>query len=220
MSRRPLLPNEFQQMAGRAGRRGIDEQGHVVIPYSPFVTFHEALNIATGPLRPVESAFTMRYNSVLNLWEPPEGERVLTVMKSSLLQFQQNRRLRDLEDALEEEEERIEAIPVGCLIGYENGEELLDEYERLGRVLEEARRREKKAAQNLQYLEAQRLGIPWKRPERDTAEEGVPHTAAGVAGASGRERVGDLFGAGTGRGGGAVFAWWASMAQSWGRCCR
>ncbi|HST04945.1 MAG TPA: DEAD/DEAH box helicase, partial [Chloroflexia bacterium] len=43
VSRRPLIPNEFQQMAGRAGRRGIDEQGHVVMPYSPFVTFHEAL---------------------------------------------------------------------------------------------------------------------------------------------------------------------------------
>src|SRR5436190_17236264 len=68
VSRRPLIPNEFQQMAGRAGRRGIDPQGHVVIPYSPWVTFHEALNIATGPLHPVESAFTMRYNSVINLW--------------------------------------------------------------------------------------------------------------------------------------------------------
>ncbi len=167
VSRRPLLPNEFQQMAGRAGRRGIDEQGHVVIPYSPMVTFHEALNIATGPLRPVESAFTMRYNSVLNLWEPPDGERVLVVMRSSLLQFQQSRRLFDLEEALEDEEEHVAAIPVGCLIGYENGEALLDEYERLGRVLEEVRRREKKAVQNLQFLQLQREGIPWKRPERD-----------------------------------------------------
>jgi len=79
VSRRPLLPNEFQQMSGRAGRRGIDEQGHVVIPYSPMVTFHEALNIATGPLRPVESAFTMRYNSVLNLWEPPRPTRNVEV---------------------------------------------------------------------------------------------------------------------------------------------
>ncbi|MEO8285868.1 MAG: DEAD/DEAH box helicase [Chloroflexota bacterium] len=167
ISRRPLLPNEFQQMAGRAGRRGIDPKGHVVIPYSPWVTFHEALNIATGPLRPVESAFTMRYNSVLNLWEPPDGARVLRVMASSLLQFQQNRRLRDLEDVLEEEEERVAAIPVGCLIGYPDGEALLDEYERFGRVLEEIRRREKKAAQNVQYLELQREGIPWRRPERE-----------------------------------------------------
>src|SRR5207237_5903699 len=68
VTKRPLIPNEFQQMAVRAGRLGIDPQGHVVIPYSPWVTFHEALNIATGPLRPVESAFTMRYNSVINLW--------------------------------------------------------------------------------------------------------------------------------------------------------
>jgi ATP-dependent RNA helicase HelY len=199
VSKRPLLPNEFQQMAGRAGRRGIDEQGHVVIPYSPFVTFHEALNIATGPLRPVESAFTMRYNSVLNLWEAPSAgearrratdqgeasdgteidlsnprlstplpeERVLNVMRASLLQFQQSRRLRDLEEALDEEDERLSAVPVGCLIGYESGEELLDEYEKLGRILEGARHREKKVEQNVQFLQLQREGIPWRRPERE-----------------------------------------------------
>lgn len=167
VSRRPLIPNEFQQMAGRAGRRGIDPQGHVVIPYSPWVTFHEALNIATGPLRPVESGFTMRYNSVLNLWEPPEGERVLRVMRSSLLQFQQGRRLRDLEQDLEDVDRELEEVPAGCLIGYDNGEVLLDEYEHLGRVLDETRRREKKAEQNLSYLEARRDELPWKRPERD-----------------------------------------------------
>ncbi|MDQ6694224.1 MAG: DEAD/DEAH box helicase [Chloroflexota bacterium] len=167
VSRRPLFPNEFQQMAGRAGRRGIDEQGHVTVPYSPWVTFHEALNIATGPLRPVESAFTMRYNSVLNLWEPPDGERVVRVMRQSLLQFQQNRRLRDLEGELGEEEARLAEIPVGCLIGYESGEELLDEYERLGKTLDETRRRERKAEQNLQYIRSRRDELPWKRPERD-----------------------------------------------------
>jgi ATP-dependent RNA helicase HelY len=167
VSRRPLIPNEFQQMAGRAGRRGIDAQGHVVIPYSPWVTFHEALNIATGPLRPVESAFTMRYNTVLNLWDPPNGERVLRVMAASLLQFQQSRRLRDLEQELDEAEAELDEVPVDCLIGYDNGEALLDEYERLGRVVDEARRYEKKADQNLKYVESRRAELPWKRPERD-----------------------------------------------------
>ncbi len=167
VSRRPLIPNEFQQMSGRAGRRGIDAQGHVALPYSPWVTFHEALNIATGPLRPVESAFTMRYNSVLNLWEPPDGERVLRVMRASLLQFQQNRRLRDMEQELDEEETRLSEVPAGCLIGYSDGEALLDEYERLGREVDEIRRREKKAEQNVRYIESRREELPWKRPERD-----------------------------------------------------
>lgn len=167
VSRRPLIPNEFQQMSGRAGRRGIDSQGHVVLPYSPWVTFHEALNIATGPLRPVESAFTMRYNSVLNLWDAPSGERVLRVMRASLLQFQQNRRLRDLEQELDDEEARLAEVPAGCLIGYDNGEELLDEYESRGREVDELRRREKKAGQNVTYIELRREELPWRRPERD-----------------------------------------------------
>jgi ATP-dependent RNA helicase HelY len=131
------------------------------------VTFHEALNIATGPLRPVESAFTMRYNSVLNLWDAPAGERVLTVMRASLLNFQQSRRLRDLEQELEEEEARLAEVPAGCLIGYDNGEELLDEYEHRGREVEELRRRERKADQNVRYIESRRDELPWRRPERD-----------------------------------------------------
>ena len=48
--RRMLIPNEFQQMAGRAGRRGMDPFGHVVVPYSPWITFREMLDIATGEL--------------------------------------------------------------------------------------------------------------------------------------------------------------------------
>ena len=69
--RRMLIPNEFQQMAGRAGRRGMDPFGHVVVPYSPWFTFRETLDIATGELHPVQSAFAIRYNTVLNLWDPP-----------------------------------------------------------------------------------------------------------------------------------------------------
>ncbi|HEX2173644.1 MAG TPA: DEAD/DEAH box helicase, partial [Dehalococcoidia bacterium] len=38
-SRRLLLPNEYRQLTGRAGRRGIDKRGVAVVPYSPWVPF-------------------------------------------------------------------------------------------------------------------------------------------------------------------------------------
>ncbi len=168
VSRRPLIPNELQQMAGRAGRRGIDQQGHVIIPYSPWVTFHEALAIATGPLRPVESAFTVRYNTILNLWNPPQGDRVLDVMRRSLLQFQQSRRLRDMEEGVAEWDAALEAIPSGCLIGLPAGEDLLSEYEALGRAVETGRDRARKLRAARERMASRRTDLPWTRPDRET----------------------------------------------------
>ena len=62
---------------------GMDPLGHVVVPYSPQMSFAEMLAIATGPLYPVQSAFTVRYNTVLNLWDPPNGERVRQLLKGT-----------------------------------------------------------------------------------------------------------------------------------------
>ena len=92
--RRPLIPNEFQQMAGRAGRRGMDGKGTWSFPTARGSRSGD-VEIATGPLHPVRSAFTMRYNTVLNLWDPPQGERVRQYSSQSLLQFQTNRRVRE-----------------------------------------------------------------------------------------------------------------------------
>ena len=166
--RRMLIPNEFQQMAGRAGRRGMDPFGHVVVPYSPWFTFRETLEIATGELHPVQSAFAIRYNTVLNLWDPPLGERVRALLQQSLAQFQSSQRIRDLEDQIIALGEEIDRIPQGCLIGLEAGEELLEDYRRLNRSLAAAQSKERR-------LKAERSGV---RHELQTTTPGPSRATA------------------------------------------
>lgn len=164
---RPLRPNEFQQMAGRAGRRGIDTEGYVVLPYSPWVTFREAMNIATGELFPVESSFALRYNTVLNLWDPPRGERVLYVLRESLTQFQMSRKVRELSDDMQSWQHRLDSVPRGCLIGYADGEQLLSEYDELEHSRAALRRKLDGVRRERDALLARLQEPPWKRPTRE-----------------------------------------------------
>jgi ATP-dependent RNA helicase HelY len=164
--RRPLIPNEFQQMSGRAGRRGMDALGHVVTPYSPRVSFTEMLQIATGPLHPVRSGFSVRYNTVLNLWDPPAGERVRQLLSQSLLQYQTNRRVRDTEMDLMALEERIATVSKGCLLGYEGGDDLLEEYRALGRGIKLAETQERRAREDESRVLMMTDDRPWKEPTR------------------------------------------------------
>ena len=64
---RPLMGSEFLQMAGRAGRRGLDNQGYVVTVQSRFEGVREAGQLATSPADPLVSQFTPSYGMVLNL---------------------------------------------------------------------------------------------------------------------------------------------------------
>jgi ATP-dependent RNA helicase HelY len=85
---RLLTPNEYQQLTGRAGRRGMDAHGSAVLLYSPWDVFEPAFASLTAPLLPVTSAFTIRYNTILNLWRPGDYGRLRTAVASSLREFQ------------------------------------------------------------------------------------------------------------------------------------
>ena len=64
---RMLSANEFLQMSGRAGRRGMDTIGYVVIVGTPFQTPEEVAALATSEANPLESKFSPCYSMVLNL---------------------------------------------------------------------------------------------------------------------------------------------------------
>lgn len=165
--RRILIPNEFQQMAGRAGRRGMDVFGHVVVPYSPIIPFKEMLEVATGDLHPVQSAFAIRYNTVLNLWDPPRGERVRQMLQRSLAQYQTSQRIRQIErDILE-----IEAELVGLLAGrgdeIARTDELLDQYQSLNRSATALQRQETDLRTTILALRSEvNTSTPWPEPGR------------------------------------------------------
>ncbi len=85
---RLMTPNEYRQLTGRAGRRGMDAHGSAVIPYSPWEPFEPAFSRITGELLPVTSAFVIRYNSVLNLWKPGDVQYLRRICSSSLREYQ------------------------------------------------------------------------------------------------------------------------------------
>ncbi len=85
---RLLTPNEYRQLTGRAGRRGMDVRGAAVIPYSPWEQFESSFQRITDELLPVTSSFVIRYNSVLNLWRPGDMRHLRRICASSLREYQ------------------------------------------------------------------------------------------------------------------------------------
>ena len=85
---RLLTPNEYRQLTGRAGRRGMDIRGAAIIPYSPWEPFEDSFQRITGELLPVTSSFVIRYNSVLNLWRPGDVKHLRRICASSLREYQ------------------------------------------------------------------------------------------------------------------------------------
>ncbi|CAI7771074.1 unnamed protein product [Closterium sp. NIES-53] len=62
-----LSANALLQMAGRAGRRGKDKQGHVVVVQTPFEGAQDCCRLLLGGADPLVSQFTATYGMALNL---------------------------------------------------------------------------------------------------------------------------------------------------------
>ncbi len=86
-----LRTRDFYQMAGRAGRRGIDSEGFVYLRLNPHdVTWSELQRILTSSFEPVQSQFKPSYATLLNLYEK-YGDRLYDIYPMSLHYSQQQK---------------------------------------------------------------------------------------------------------------------------------
>jgi replicative superfamily II helicase len=69
-----LDTSNLLQMAGRAGRRGMDTDGTCVLVATPFETHDDAVKILTDPILPISSQFSPSYALCVNLIARGNGE--------------------------------------------------------------------------------------------------------------------------------------------------
>jgi ATP-dependent RNA helicase HelY len=86
-----LTPAQFTQLTGRAGRRGIDDEGYAVVLWSPFATFSQVAGLAASREFPLASSFRPTYNMAANLVERYSRDDALEVLTRSFAQFQADR---------------------------------------------------------------------------------------------------------------------------------
>ena len=84
---RQITSGEYIQMSGRAGRRGKDERGIVVLIIDERMNPTTAKEIVKGKADPLNSAFKLTYNMVLNLLRV-EGINPEFMLERSFYQFQ------------------------------------------------------------------------------------------------------------------------------------
>ncbi|SAM08621.1 hypothetical protein [Absidia glauca] len=115
---RDLLPGEYTQMSGRAGRRGLDSTGMVVIACSGDEP-PSAASLSTmllGKPTKLESQFRLTYNMILNLLRV-EALKVEEMIKRSFSENSNQRLLPDTQRLMDENELKRSALQqVDCTI--------------------------------------------------------------------------------------------------------
>ena len=105
----PLTPGEYTQLTGRAGRRGIDVEGHAVVLWHPDVEPTDVAGLASTRTFPLRSSFAPSYNMTINLVHQMGPQQAHRLLERSFAQFQADRSV------------------VGLVRGVSRGEAMMDE---------------------------------------------------------------------------------------------
>lgn len=87
---RLLNTKEYFQIAGRAGRRGIDTVGYVVsMIFRPKFRYNEIKTLTAGDVEPIKSQFRLSVNTILNLLQKHKEEEIEYILRLSFFSYQQ-----------------------------------------------------------------------------------------------------------------------------------
>jgi ATP-dependent RNA helicase HelY len=105
-----LTPGEYTQLTGRAGRRGIDVEGHAVVLWHPDIEPTEVAGLASTRTFPLRSSFAPSYNMTINLVHQMGPTQAHKLLESSFAQYQADRSVVGLVRAIERGERMLDEI--------------------------------------------------------------------------------------------------------------
>jgi ATP-dependent RNA helicase HelY len=155
-----ITPAEYTQLTGRAGRRGIDIEGHAVVQWNRGMDPMAVGGLASTRTYPLRSSFRPTYNMAVNLVAQVGRETAREILETSFAQFQADRAVVGLATQLRRNEEGLAgyAEAMHC----DQGD--FREYARLRRELADAEKSGRKAkaasrrAEAAVSMEALRVG--------------------------------------------------------------
>jgi ATP-dependent RNA helicase HelY len=147
-----LTPGEYTQLTGRAGRRGIDVEGHAVVLWQPGMDPGSVAGLAGTRTYPLNSSFRPSYNMAVNLTARVGRMKAAVLLESSFAQFQADRGVLGTARRLRRLKEQVAdlAKQVTC----DRGDFM--EYAELRRRLTDAERGQSKSRASAQRAEARR----------------------------------------------------------------
>ena len=102
-----LTPGEYTQLTGRAGRRGIDVEGHAVVVWQPGVDPEQVAGLASTRTYPLRSSFRPSYNMAVNLVGRLGIDAARELLEQSFAQFQADRSVVGLARRIERNAEAL-----------------------------------------------------------------------------------------------------------------
>jgi hypothetical protein len=107
-----LETSNLLQMAGRAGRRGIDTDGTCVIVATPFETHDDAAKILTDPIKPISSQFRPSFSLAVNLIARGEGKLMVArqLVSKSFAMWEKKQAEENVLEAVDSHRESVQEL--------------------------------------------------------------------------------------------------------------